>query len=196
LNGILLAVFLRLFGAHTSGDAEPAIDQQRMALTQSAISYVGLAYRYGGEGASGYDCAGLMQALYREAGVRLPRTSYDQFLVGQPVTFEELQPGDLVFFRDTYKRGISHVGIYIGEGEFIHAANQRRGIVRDWLRSEYYAQRYAGARRFITDGGVIQPDLLLAQNRPAASEAPSLPLRQPTGSSAITSYATFGELEP
>jgi len=80
-------------------------------------------------------------------GVSLPRSSDTQFRRGQPVSRSDLAPGDVVFFENTYKSGISHVGLYIGNNEFIHAANSRRGVRIDSLDSSYYAPRYAGARR-------------------------------------------------
>jgi len=94
---------------------------------------------------SGFDCSGFTLYIYRQLGVRLPHSAADQFYLGTPVSRSDLLPGDLVFF-ETYTQGPSHVGIYVGEGRFIHASS-RRGISLDSLDSSYYASRYLGARR-------------------------------------------------
>ncbi|MFP5245608.1 MAG: C40 family peptidase, partial [Thermoanaerobaculia bacterium] len=79
--------------------------------------------------------------------VDLPRTSASQYLVGEPVERDALQSGDLVFFRNTYRAGISHVGIYVGNGRFVHAASTSKDVRIDRLDSPYYAKRFAGGRR-------------------------------------------------
>ena len=89
-----------------------------------ALAQVGKAYAWGGNGPSAYDCSGLTTAAYKQAGITLPRTSYSQWTVGTPVSLAELQPGDLVF----YYSDISHVGIYIGDGRIVHAANPTSGV--------------------------------------------------------------------
>ena len=88
------------------------------------MSKVGGPYVYGGTGPTGFDCSGLTGAAWRAAGVSLPRTSQAQYSVGVPVSMSQLQPGDLVF----YYSGITHVGMYIGNGKIVHAANPRTGI--------------------------------------------------------------------
>ena len=85
----------------------------------------------------------------RNDGVALPRTATEQYYHGAPIPNDQLQPGDLVFFKNTYKRGISHVGIYAGEGKFIHAANAHKGVRMDNLGDSYYLAHYAGARRVL-----------------------------------------------
>ncbi|MFW6155836.1 MAG: C40 family peptidase, partial [Armatimonadota bacterium] len=79
--------------------------------------------------------------------VKLSRSSRTQFNQGTPISRDNLQIGDVVFFRNTYRSGISHVGIYMGGNQFIHAANSRSNVKIDSLNSSYYAPRYAGARR-------------------------------------------------
>ena len=117
----------------------------------SALAYIGTPYRYAGNGTNGLDCAGLVRKAYGDHGIELPRSAAAQYGKGRPIDedAEDLQPGDLVFFRDTYKRGISHVGIYIGGGEFVHAASSARRVVVDRLSHPYFAKRYAGARRIV-----------------------------------------------
>ncbi len=111
------------------------------------MTYLGTPYRRGGTTRRGVDCSGLVGAVYGEQGLDLPRTAAQQFAEGAAVAVSDLRPGDLVFFRDTYKRGISHVGIYVGDGRFLHAANRRHGVIVSELSRPYYRLRYAGARR-------------------------------------------------
>jgi len=82
-------------------------------------------------------------------GVTLPRTATEQYYHGASIPNGQLQPGDLVFFKNTYKHGISHVGIYAGAGKFIHAANAHKGVRMDNLGDSYYRSHYAGARRVL-----------------------------------------------
>lgn len=116
-------------------------------LVEQAMTYLGTPYRRGGTTRRGVDCSGLVGAVYGEQGLDLPRTAAQQFAEGVAVAATDLRPGDLVFFRDTYKRGISHVGIYIGDGRFLHAAGRRHGVILSELSRPYYHLRYAGARR-------------------------------------------------
>lgn len=116
------------------------------SLARSAMAYRGAPYRFGSR-SGGFDCSGLMQTVCAKYGVFLPRAANSQFSVGTPVPKEQIQPGDLVFFQNTYKRGISHVGIYIGDGQFLHAAGSRKGVVVSRLDEGYHKQHYAGARR-------------------------------------------------
>jgi cell wall-associated NlpC family hydrolase len=115
-------------------------------LARSALTYRGAPYRFGGTTRNGFDCSGLVQAVCAKWGIYLPRAANAQFNTGTPVPKEKLQPGDLVFFANTYKSGISHVGIYIGEGEFIHAAGSGKGVVVSRLEDDYHKKHYAGAR--------------------------------------------------
>jgi len=118
-------------------------------LVARALSYRGARYRFGATGGSGaFDCSGFVLHLLRSEGVSLPRTASDQFHGGKSISREELQAGDLVFFRNTYKHGISHVGMYVGEGMFVHAASAKRGVVVDPLDLPYYREKFAGARRY------------------------------------------------
>ncbi|OYT75638.1 MAG: hypothetical protein CFK49_02080 [Armatimonadetes bacterium JP3_11] len=111
-----------------------------------ALSYLGARYRYGGSSSRGFDCSGFTAYIYRRHGINLPHNSSAQYRVGKPVSRSELRPGDLVFFRTRGSR-ISHVGIYIGDGKFVHASSARGRVRIDTLNSGYYKQRYVGARR-------------------------------------------------
>ena len=116
-------------------------------VTHTALRYIGVPYAWGGTSFSGVDCSGFVQAVFEHNGIDLPRTADSQFETGRPVRSDDLQPGDLVFFQ-TYAPGASHVGIYLGRGRFVHASSSD-GVRVDALATEYYAERYIGARRLI-----------------------------------------------
>ena len=108
---------------------------------------LGKPYVWGDEGPDSFDCSGLVQYIYKNAlGKDLPRVSYDQSKVGQAVSREDLQPGDLVFFDTMDKGKVSHVGMYIGNNEFIHAANSKKGVIKSTLTG-YYDKKFINARR-------------------------------------------------
>jgi cell wall-associated NlpC family hydrolase len=115
-------------------------------IVRTAFDYRGSRYRYGGTSRGGFDCSGFTRYVYAKYGIVLPHSSRSQFSMGKAVEKQDLQAGDLVFFS-TRTRGISHVGIYIGDNKFIHASNVRRGVTVDSLSSSYYSPRYRGARR-------------------------------------------------
>ncbi|MBC8630687.1 C40 family peptidase [Paraclostridium tenue] len=110
-------------------------------------SKVGNKYVWGATGPNTFDCSGLVQYVYKNAlGKNIPRTSYEQSKFGQAVNKENLQVGDLVFFDTMGKGRVSHVGMYVGNNEFIHAANEKDGIKKSKLTG-YYQTHYRGARR-------------------------------------------------
>lgn len=116
-------------------------------LLRSALSCRGVPYVRGGTGRGGFDCSGFTQYVYARQGVYLPRTAADQAGVGTRISRSDLRPGDLVFFAGTYKRGISHVGIYLGNGNFIHAPRSGTTVRVDDLDSSYYRSHWAFGRR-------------------------------------------------
>lgn len=117
------------------------------SVVKTALSYQGARYAYGGLSSRGFDCSGFVKYVYQKHGLNLPHSASAQFGYGKPVSKEELKPGDLVFFRTGRSRGINHVGIYIGNGKFIHASSARGRVRIDSLNEGYYKARYAGARR-------------------------------------------------
>lgn len=125
---------------------ERARAQRRTRLVREALSYRGTPYVWGGEGRYGFDCSGFTQCLYAKRGIKLPHSARMQYDLGTPVAKADLHDGDLVFFNT---RGpITHVGMYIGNGQFVHAANPRRGVVVSAITDSYYSSRFAGARRY------------------------------------------------
>lgn len=133
--------------ARASAVAKPLPPSRGERLVRTALSFRGTPYRRGASGRGAFDCSGFTSYLFRKAGSPLPRTAAAQYTRGGRVSKNELRPGDLVFFKNTYKRGVSHVGVYIGNGRFVHAASSGRGVRVDSLSSAYYQNHWAGARR-------------------------------------------------
>jgi cell wall-associated NlpC family hydrolase len=116
-----------------------------------AQRYLGTPYVWGGESARGFDCSGFIMRVMRDLGYKaLPHSAAEQFRYGTPIAKPLLKAGDIVFFANTYKRGISHVGIYLGRGRFIHAANSKDGTIVSDLNSAKWTAHYAGARRLVS----------------------------------------------
>jgi N-acetylmuramoyl-L-alanine amidase len=117
------------------------------SLIATAMKYLGCSYVSGGSGPGGFDCSGFVSYVHRVQGIGVSRSSRSLFHEGTPISRDDLQPGDVLFFKNTYRSGISHVGLYMGGGKFIHAANHRGGVKITELDSDYYASKYVGARR-------------------------------------------------
>lgn len=110
-------------------------------------SKIGNQYVWGATGPNTFDCSGLVQYVYKNAlGKNIPRTAYEQSKVGLPINQKDLQVGDLVFFDTMGKGRVSHVGMYVGNNEFVHAANEKDGIKKSKLTG-YYQTHFKGARR-------------------------------------------------
>lgn len=120
----------------------------RADLVESARGYLGVPYLFGGTTERGFDCSGLTGAVYRLNGLRLPRSSQAQFDAGNPVDLDAVRPGDLVFFATNGGGRVSHVGLYLGQGAFIHAARSGQGIRQDDLSDRYYRNAFLGARSY------------------------------------------------
>jgi len=138
----------------------PALN--RPELMREIINLLGIDYHYGGMDATrGLDCSAFAGTVYNRAlGMRLPRSSVEQFRVGDPVKRVELKIGDLVFFKTRRRRAaVSHVGIYVGENLFAHAST-KYGVIISSLEHPYYNRTYVGARR------LVNPDLTALQAKP------------------------------
>lgn len=118
-------------------------------IVTEARKYIGCPYRAGGATPDGFDCSGFVYYVLKQMGLSPSRTPESQYAMGTPVSKSQLQPGDLVFFAGTYTSGISHAGIYTGNGQFIHAPNSRSTISHSSLTSGYWAQTYYGACRVV-----------------------------------------------
>ncbi len=121
------------------------------AITQNAKQFKGGKYVWGGTRPSGFDCSGYVQYIYNKHGIKLPRTALGQSKAGKTIDKSNLRAGDLLFFLTDKNRGISvtHVGIYLGNGEFIHAASRDRGIIVSPLHQGSYADCFVGAKRIL-----------------------------------------------
>jgi len=125
------------------------------ALLDLALNYRGAPYRWGGASRDGLDCSGLVVRAARDLGRRLPHSAAQLFELGEPVAPGDLQPGDLVFFANTYKPGISHVGIYEAGSRFLQASSRAQKVTVGDLNRAYYRQKYAGARRLSLGGSIL-----------------------------------------
>jgi len=131
------------------------IDQVRQNVTNkasdlvvNALGFLGVPYRFGGNSAeTGFDCSGFVKAMYEQTvGLILPRKAEQQAAATQQIDRSELQPGDLVFFN-TLRRAFSHVGIYIGEGKFVHSPKPGAQVRVENIGESYWSRRFDGARR-------------------------------------------------
>lgn len=132
----------------SSGTASPAQPSASGSqILAKAQQYLGAPYRSGGASPNGFDCSGFVYYVLKELGYAPYRTPADQYKMGTAVSRSDLQPGDIVFFANTYTSGISHVGIYAGDGQFIHSPNSRSVVSYSSLTSGYWSDHYYGARR-------------------------------------------------
>lgn len=144
---LILAVITGVLFMAPVAQAATTRTQQIQAVTATAKSYLGTPYLWGGSSYRGIDCSGLTQNAFKAAGVYLPRVSRDQYKSGYFVTAKDLQPGDLVFFTFRADRQISHVGIYLGNGQFIQSSSSKGVVITKF--SSYWWSKYVGARRVL-----------------------------------------------
>ncbi|KYG91172.1 C40 family peptidase [Metasolibacillus sp. FSL H7-0170] len=138
-----LAIFLSPIG----NDKASAADFTSSDFKSTAQKYLGVPYAYGGTTTRGFDCSGYVRAVFSDLGITtLPRTSASMYSVGTEVSKNDLIPGDLVFFN-TSGSGISHVGVYLGGGKFIHSQTNIGVSVTDINDKWYWGNRYVGAKR-------------------------------------------------
>lgn len=133
-----------------SAPARPAEASLRAGLVETVRSFLDYPYAWGGTTAEkGFDCSGLAMTVYRLNGITLPRSIDEQIKAGRPVDRNSLAPGDLVFFSTRGRGAASHVGIYIGDGRFIHAPGRGKTVRSEALAAAYFAARYVGARSYL-----------------------------------------------
>jgi cell wall-associated NlpC family hydrolase len=120
-------------------------------ITESAMHFIGTPYSFGGTSSTGFDCSGYVQRVFATVGIFLPRTADEQYLVGRRVDTAHAKRGDLVFFQ-TYAPGASHVGIYLGNNEFIHSSSSH-GVMVSSLSDRYWSARFIGIERVVGNPG-------------------------------------------
>jgi len=128
------------------GEPGPDEDSTSAAIVRVAVALIGTPYRYGGNDTRGFDCSGLVFYSYEHAGLKVPRTAAEQRRAARFVKREALLPGDLVFFR-TAKGRADHVGIYTGDGRFIHAPSSGHAVSYAYLDEPYYRIHFVSAGR-------------------------------------------------
>lgn len=132
--------------ALTSAYTAKVRQEKTNAILASAKSYIGVPYRWGGTSPStGFDCSGFIQYVFNQNGSSLPRVSRDQYKVGTPVSFDNLQPGDLVFFSIAKNGVVDHDGIYMGNGQFINSSSSKGVTI--YTIGPYWKSVYLGAKR-------------------------------------------------
>lgn len=147
---LIIAAATLLLGACATGSpmhGDRDQDGVRSEAAEIAAAMEGRPYRYGGTSPAGFDCSGLVQYAYRQAGVRVPRTTRDQYRAVHPRYVSQLQPGDVIFFRLKSARP-SHVGIYLGDGEFVHALRPGRPVQIDRVDDDYWQRHIVRAGSF------------------------------------------------
>ena len=138
--------------AYTQLTTQARLKRLRLSIVESAYNYVGTPYVWGGTSPDGFDCSGFVRYVYEENGIHLSRTSGEQAREGATVSITELRPGDLIFFNMNRRnrRPIDHVGLYLGEGHFIHAPSKRSRMIKiETLENGYFLPKIVEARRVI-----------------------------------------------
>jgi cell wall-associated NlpC family hydrolase len=154
------------------------VSNKASELVVNAMGFLGVPYKRGGNTVeTGFDCSGFVRAIYEQSvGLLLPRRAEQQAAATQRIDKTELQPGDLVFFN-TMRRAFSHVGIYVGDGKFIHSPKPGAEVRVESMGVSYWQRRFDGARRVTPQGGVPQD---VPAQRTAVSQASPQPATQAT----------------
>lgn len=145
-NGYISAEYVTIVDA-----AEATASSKGQEIADFALTFVGYPYVYGGSSPSGFDCSGFTSYIYKQFGYSINRTASNQMDNGTAVSMDELQPGDLVFFKKSGSgsKRASHVGLYIGGGEFVHASTSTVGVIVSGLDEAYYTSGFVGGRRLV-----------------------------------------------
>lgn len=160
---MIIAVLLLSANPFNATEANAATPND---ITDYAVKFKGTPYKFGGTTPSGFDCSGYLRYVFTNFGISIPRTAAEQYKMGTGVSKSNLKEGDMVFFSGTYKAGISHAGIYVGNGGFISATS--KGVtIANLNTNPYWAPKYTGARRLDEVKNVatpvVKPDLPAGQ---------------------------------
>ena len=130
-------------------------------IIATAMAYLDTKYLWAANGPSAFDCSGFTKYVFKENGMTLPRYSGHQAKVGTKISFDELQKGDLVFFdtEKKYTKRVNHVGIYIGDGKFIHASSAKKKVIISSFKKHFYKNRFLWGQRIIDDRNIAYNSL-------------------------------------
>ncbi|HEX2172844.1 MAG TPA: NlpC/P60 family protein, partial [Dehalococcoidia bacterium] len=136
-------------GAPTGAAAPvaPSSSSVALAIVGEAMKHIGKPYALGASGPAAFDCSGFTRYVYAQAGIAIPRDLAGQVRAGPAVAVRDLVAGDLVFFSNTFQYGLSHSGVYLGGGKFIHAGSERTGVTISSMSDSYWSSRFTGASR-------------------------------------------------
>ena len=157
--------------AEVPTDPAPAVSKRAKDAIAAALQHVGKKYLLGGTGPKAFDCSGLMQSAWKDAGISLPRTSGQQFSATRRIALTDIQPGDLLFYGPA---GSWHVAMYIGDDQIVEAANPKKGLIISSHHWQWYTTNFVGAGRVITKatGPVVKPTATPTP-KPSATPTPS-----------------------
>ncbi|PPE73000.1 NlpC/P60 family protein [Solimonas fluminis] len=128
-----------------SGRSREEVERLRQTIVVDALGQIGRPYRYGGNNPDGFDCSGLVQYVFAQSGVKLPRSSREQSEIGKEIDLDDAEPGDLLFYSFTGGR-IDHVAVYLGDGQAVHAPASGRQIIVAPVAQKYWMQKFVEAR--------------------------------------------------
>jgi cell wall-associated NlpC family hydrolase len=153
-TGYVSSSYLTLMDESTANAAiaasQASVSGVGQQIASMAQKYIGYSYVYGASGPNAFDCSGFSRYIYGQFGYSLSHSATAQLSYGYYVGLNDLQPGDLVFFRHGISSGASHVGIYIGNGQFVHASTAQTGVRTDSLYSDYYSGCFIGGRHVVS----------------------------------------------
>jgi len=142
---LLLSLLLAGCASFGGGRSDEEIERIRQSVVVDALGQIGRPYRYGGSTPDGFDCSGLVQYVFGQSGVKLPRSSRDQNRIGEDIDLDEAQPGDLLFY--SFGGGsIDHVAIYLGDGQAVHAPASGRQVIVAPVAQKYWMKKFVEAR--------------------------------------------------
>ncbi|MGQ0697846.1 MAG: C40 family peptidase [Panacagrimonas sp.] len=146
---LFVALALLLAGCtHSSYKPTPETDALRRGIVLDALGQIGRPYRFGGTTPDGFDCSGLVQYVFAQQGLKVPRTTREQHKSGEEIDLDEAEPGDLLFYSFN-RSGIDHVAVYLGDGQAVHAPSTGKQVIVAPVGNRWWMDRYVDAVRVI-----------------------------------------------
>lgn len=145
LVALVLLFSLAACGGRAGLRSDAEVERIRQSVVVDALGQIGRPYRYGGSTPDGFDCSGLVQYVFAQAGVTLPRSSREQHELGREIDLDDAEPGDLLFYSFAGRR-VDHVAIYLGDGQAVHAPARGRQVIVAPVAQKYWMQKFVGAR--------------------------------------------------